>query len=161
MKIGHLFRSRRECKDPVRRSTKAKARPAPLCVETLEDRTVPSAFPSFPFPTPTLPAAASLNAGANGSLNSNSLMSSLGNLAIFDLAALSSTLAAETTLLSSFAASNLPGGLSAPFLGSNTTLLLDSLFVLLSQQQGSLAGGIPSTLGGSLGSGLGLLPGNI
>ncbi|HZV06755.1 MAG TPA: hypothetical protein VE999_16860 [Gemmataceae bacterium] len=126
MKIGQVFRWRREHKEPVRRTTKAPERHAGLFVETLEDRTVPSTFPSLPFPTPTLLDAASANAnpalggglvalagaGLLGGLNGGA-NGSLFNQVFTDLIALSNTLTLGTTLLGNSTTSTLPGGLLA------------------------------------------------
>jgi hypothetical protein len=158
MKIRRLFRSRRACKNSVRRPTKAKARPAPLGIETLEDRTVPDAVPSFPIPTSTL-LAASLNAAANGSLNGNSSISPLANSAVFDLGALASNLAMEATFLSNFA-----GGQSVPpIFGSNPSLQLDFAFALFTQMLNSMGGvgsDVASNLGSTFGAGMNFSSGN-
>jgi hypothetical protein len=122
MKIGQIFRSRRECKDSVRWTTKVPERRARLFVETLEDRTVPAAFPTLPVPFPTLPPAASANAnpglggdlgalfaGLNGGANGL-----LFNSVITNLIALSNNLTLEATLLSNATTSTLPGACSRP-----------------------------------------------
>jgi hypothetical protein len=134
-----------------------------LGIEILEDRTVPDAVPSFPFSTPTL-IAASLNAGANVSMNGNSLMTALANSVVFDLGALTSSLAQEATFLNSIAASSLPGGLSVPpILGSNPTLMLNSSFALFQSWLNSFGGpasDVASTLNDTFGAGMGFSSGN-
>jgi hypothetical protein len=134
-----------------------------LGIETLEDRIVPDAVPSFPFLPPTLPAA-SLSASVNSSLNGNFSMAS-ANSTVFDLGALSSSLAQAATFLANMTvASTLPGGMSVPpILGSNPSLQLDFAFALFLQELNMIGGvgsGVASNLSGTFGSGMGLPPGN-
>jgi hypothetical protein len=132
-----------------------------LCIETLEDRTVPDAVPSFPFSTSTL-LAASLNAGANASPNGNPMVT-LANSAVFDLGALTGNLAQQATFLASIAASNLPGGQSTPPPFGNPALLFDASFILFTQMLNSIGGpatDVASTLGSTFGAGMGLSSGN-